>query len=117
MLSPGKKPYQPERGKTNIVMTVGLQGSGKTTTCTKYAVYYQRKGWKVGLVCADTFRAGAYDQLKQNAAKTKVRFYGSLTETDPVVIAKDGIRRFVDDGCDIIIVDTSGLVLLFFFFF
>ena len=46
-------------------MFVGLQGSGKTTTCTKVAYYYKKKGWKVGLVCADTFRAGAFDQLKQ----------------------------------------------------
>jgi signal recognition particle subunit SRP54 len=46
-------------------MFVGLQGSGKTTTCTKYAYYWQKQGWKVALVCADTFRAGAFDQLKQ----------------------------------------------------
>ena len=42
-------------------MFVGLQGSGKTTTCTKYAYFYQKLGWKVALVCADTFRAGAFD--------------------------------------------------------
>lgn len=51
-------------------------GSGKTTTCTKYAHCYQKKGWKPALVCADTFRAGAFDQLKQNATKAKIPFYG-----------------------------------------
>lgn len=51
-------------------------GSGKTTTCTKYAYHYQKKGWKPALVCADTFRAGAFDQLKQNATKAKIPFYG-----------------------------------------
>ena len=51
-------------------------GSGKTTTCTKYADYYRRKGFNPALVCADTFRAGAFDQLKQNAAKAKIPFYG-----------------------------------------
>jgi len=51
-------------------------GCGKTTTCTKYAHYYQKKGWKPALVCADTFRAGAFDQLKQNATKAKIPFYG-----------------------------------------
>lgn len=51
-------------------------GSGKTTTCTKYAYYHQKKGWKPALVCADTFRAGAFDQLKQNATKAKIPFYG-----------------------------------------
>jgi hypothetical protein len=51
-------------------------GSGKTTTCTKYAYYHQKKGWRPALVCADTFRAGAFDQLKQNATKAKIPFYG-----------------------------------------
>lgn len=61
MLESEKKPYQPKRGKSNIIMFVGLQGSGKTTTCTKYAYYWKKKGWRVALVCADTFRAGAFD--------------------------------------------------------
>ncbi|KAI9622546.1 hypothetical protein KEM48_007163 [Puccinia striiformis f. sp. tritici PST-130] len=61
-------------------------GSGKTTSCTKLAVYYRRKGFKTALVCADTFRAGAFDQLKQNATKAKIPFYGSHTETDPISI-------------------------------
>ena len=65
----GVKAYTPVKGKANVIMFVGLQGSGKTTTCTKLAYHYQKKGWKACLVCADTFRAGAYDQLKQNATK------------------------------------------------
>lgn len=73
-------------------MFVGLQGSGKTTTCSKVAYYYKKKGWKVAMVCADTFRAGAFDQLKQNAAKIKVPFYGSYIETDPVTIAEEGVN-------------------------
>nr|GMD19665.1 signal recognition particle 54 kDa protein 2 [Ipomoea batatas] len=89
-------------------MFVGLQGSGKTTTCTKYAYYHQRKGWKPALVCADTFRAGAFDQLKQNATKAKIPFYGSYTESDPVKIAVEGVERFKKENCDLIIVDTSG---------
>lgn len=61
MLDAGKKPFKPKRGKSNVVMFVGLQGSGKTTTCTKYANYWKKKGWRTALVCADTFRAGAFD--------------------------------------------------------
>lgn len=79
MLDPGVKPFYPTKGKPNVVMFVGLQGSGKTTSCTKYGAYFQRKGFKVAVVCADTFRAGAFDQLRQNAAKAKLQFYGSLT--------------------------------------
>lgn len=60
------------------------------------------------MVCADTFRAGAFDQLKQNATKLRVPFYGSYTEADPVAIAEDGVNQFTDDNYEVIIVDTSG---------
>ena len=71
LVDPGVKSYLPVKGRPNVIMMVGLQGSGKTTTCTKLAYHYQKKGWKSCLVCADTFRAGAYDQLKQNATKVQ----------------------------------------------
>ncbi|MCH84848.1 signal recognition particle 54 kDa protein 2-like, partial [Trifolium medium] len=100
--------FVPKKGKTSVVMFVGLQGSGKTTTCTKYAHYYQKKGLKPGLVCADTFRAGAFDQLKQNATKANIPFYGSHMESDPVKIAVEGVERFKEENCDLIILDTSG---------
>ena len=110
MLNPGVEPYRLDRRKKdgNVVMFVGLQGAGKTTTCTKYARYYAKKGFKVGLVCADTFRAGAFDQLKQNATKAGIPFYGSYTETDPSTIARDGVAKFRELGMSLIIVDTSG---------
>nr|CAD7429678.1 unnamed protein product [Timema monikensis]CAD7455099.1 unnamed protein product [Timema tahoe] len=108
LVDPGVKAHQPVKGKHNIIMFVGLQGSGKTTTCTKLAYHYLKKNWKTCLVCADTFRAGAYDQLKQNATKARIPFYGSYTEVDPVVIAQDGVEMFKKEGFEIIIVDTSG---------
>lgn len=76
LVDPGVKPYQPVKGRPNVIMFVGLQGSGKTTTCTKLAYHYQKTNWKSALVCADTFRAGAYDQVKQNATKARIPFYG-----------------------------------------
>jgi len=60
------------------------------------------------LVCADTFRAGAFDQLRQNATRAKIPYYGSLTETDPAVVARDGVDQFKKGRFDVIIVDTSG---------
>ncbi|KAI3958149.1 hypothetical protein MKW98_020791 [Papaver atlanticum] len=90
MLDTGKPSFTPKKGKPSVVMFVGLQGPGKTTSCTKYASYYQKKGWKPALVCADTFLAGAFDQLKQNATKAKIPFYGR------------------NENCDLIIIDTSG---------
>ncbi|TPP65745.1 Signal recognition particle 54 kDa protein [Fasciola gigantica] len=108
LIDPQVKAWQPTRGSSNVIMLVGLQGSGKTTTATKLAYFYQRKGWKTCMICADTFRAGAFDQLKQNATKARIPFYGSYTETDPVVIARDGVRKFEDESFEVIIVDTSG---------
>ncbi|CAK9304768.1 unnamed protein product [Gordionus sp. m RMFG-2023] len=108
LIDPGVKIWQPIKGKSNIIMFVGLQGSGKTTTVTKMAYYYQKKNWKTCLICADTFRAGAFDQLKQNAVKARIPFYGSYTEIDPVVIAKEGVDKFEAENFEIIIVDTSG---------
>lgn len=108
LVDPGTEPYKPVKGKTNVLMAVGIQGAGKTTTCTKLAVHYQRRGFRTCLVCADTFRAGAFDQLKQNATKAKIPFYGSYTETDPVAIASLGVEKFRKERFDVIIVDTSG---------
>jgi len=107
LVDPHTTPYQPKKGKSNVIMFVGLQGAGKTTTCTKLARWYQARGFKTALVCADTFRAGAFDQLKQNATKAKIP-YGSLTQTDPVVVAREGVDKFKKERFEIIIVDTSG---------
>jgi signal recognition particle subunit SRP54 len=85
-----------------------MQGNGKTTTCMKYAYYYKKKGYKPAMVCADTFRAGAYDQLKQNSTRVGVPFYGSYEITDPAEIAAAGVRVFTESNRDVIIVDTSG---------
>lgn len=84
------------------------QGNGKTTTCTKLAVHYQKRGFKSCIVCADTFRAGAFDQTRQSATKAKVAYFGSYTETDPVAIAAQGVAKFKKEKFEVIIVDTSG---------
>ncbi|KAI3878338.1 hypothetical protein MKX03_021798 [Papaver bracteatum] len=101
MLDTGKPSFMPKKGKTSVIMFVGLQGSGKTTSCAKYVHYHQKKGFKPALVCADTFRAGAFDQLKQNATKAKIPFYGSYMESDPVKIAIEGVERFKKEHCDL----------------
>ncbi|KAI9829652.1 MAG: hypothetical protein M1819_006023 [Sarea resinae] len=108
LVDPHAEPFRPKKGKPNVIMFVGLQGSGKTTTCTKLARHYQSRGFKSCLVCADTFRAGAFDQLKQNATKAKIPYYGSLTQTDPAVVAREGVDKFKKERFEVIIVDTSG---------
>ena len=71
-------------------------------------MHYQRRGFKSAIVCADTFRAGAFDQTRQSATKAKVAYFGSYTETDPVAIAAEGVTKFKKERFDVIIVDTSG---------
>jgi len=95
-----KKPY--------VLMLVGIQGSGKTTSAAKLALYYKRKGYRVGLVCADTFRPAAYEQLKQLGSKIGVEVYGNLREKDSAKIALEGVRYFRGKGYDLIIIDTAG---------
>ncbi|KAJ7940569.1 SRP54-type protein [Mycena leptocephala] len=108
LVDPGVEPYKPKKGQPNVLMAVGLQGNGKTTTCTKLAVHYQKRGFKSAIVCADTFRAGAFDQTRQSATKAKVAYFGSYTETDPVTIAAQGVAKFKKERFEVIIVDTSG---------
>ena len=108
LVDPHADPFRPKKGRSNVIMFVGLQGAGKTTTCTRLARHYQMRGFRTALVCADTFRAGAFDQLKQNAIKAKIPYYGSLTQTDPAVVAAEGVQQFKKEKFDIIIVDTSG---------
>ena len=93
-------------GKRRIIMLVGIQGSGKTTAAAKLARYLQKRGVKTALICADTYRPGAYDQLKQLAEKIKVPIYGNPKEKNPVKIAKEGLKQFKD--YEIVIIDTAG---------
>ncbi|KAL5540506.1 hypothetical protein UlMin_042347 [Ulmus minor] len=69
----------------------------------------RKKAWKPAFVCADTFQAGAFDQLKQNTIKAKIPFYDTFyMESDLVKIAVEGVETFKKEKCDLIIVDTSG---------
>src|SRR5512137_1975238 len=65
-------PLKVEPGKRKTIMLVGIQGSGKTTHAAKLARYFQKRGSKVGLIAADTFRPGAYAQLQQLATRINV---------------------------------------------
>jgi len=104
----GEKPQQLEirPGRKNVLMLVGIQGSGKTTQAAKLARYFQKRGLKTALVCADTFRPGAYDQLKQLADSVNMDFYGEPDAKDPVSLARRGVEHF--RGHEVVILDTSG---------
>jgi signal recognition particle subunit SRP54 len=99
-------PIKMEPGKRRIIMLVGIQGSGKTTAAAKLARYFQKRGLKPAVICADTFRPGAYAQLQQLANRINVPLYGDLKQKDPVKIVNEGLKQFGDK--DMVIVDTSG---------
>ncbi|MEM2080685.1 MAG: signal recognition particle protein Srp54 [Candidatus Bathyarchaeia archaeon] len=99
-------PIKMEPGKKKIIMLVGIQGSGKTTAAAKLARYFQKRGLKPALICADTYRPGAYAQLQQLANRINVPVYGDLKAKDPVKVVNEGLKQFSDK--DLIIVDTAG---------
>jgi signal recognition particle subunit SRP54 len=104
----GEKPasLKIEPGKRKILMLVGIQGSGKTTASGKLAKYFQKRGLKTALVCTDTYRPGAYDQLKQLAGRANIPVYGEPKEKKSEKIALRGLKQFKD--YDLVIVDTAG---------
>ncbi len=95
-------------GKPNLIMMIGIQGSGKTTTIGKLARYYQKRGIKTAVICADNFRPGAYSQLKQLAEKSNVPFYGDEKEKDAVKLAKNSYKEVKKKNVELILLDTSG---------
>lgn len=97
-----------DKKKTNILMTLGIQGSGKTTTIGKLAHYLKTEGYNIGLVCADTWRPGAFDQLKQLGDRVGVEVYGDENEKKAVKLAIKGIKHFESARKNLIIVDTAG---------
>lgn len=99
-------PLNVEPGKRRTIMLVGIQGSGKTTTAAKLARFYQKRGLKPALICADTYRPGAFAQLQQMANRINVPVFGDPKNKDAVKVVGEGLKQFADK--DLIIVDTAG---------
>ncbi len=97
-----------EPRQLTIVMVVGVNGSGKTTTIGKLSKYYQNKGRKVILAAGDTFRAAAIDQLKIWGERAAVPVISGQPNGDPGAVAYDGIRAARARGYDLLFIDTAG---------
>jgi signal recognition particle subunit SRP54 len=95
-------------GKQNVVLMLGIQGSGKTTVTAKLARWLTRHGYRVGVIGADTWRPGALTQLKMNCSKSNVEVYGDEENKDAVAIAKNGLEHFAKQNLDVVIIDTAG---------
>lgn len=96
----GVKPY--------VLMVVGVNGVGKTTTIGKLSAQFKKKGKSVVLGAADTFRAAAVDQLKLWGERVGVPVISKGMNTDPSAVAYDAVKHGVDTGADIVIIDTAG---------
>lgn len=94
--------------KLNIILMVGVNGSGKTTSSAKLAQFYKLQGKKVMLVAADTFRAAAVKQLQTWAQRIDIPCFAGKENQDPASVVVDACRKAVDDNIDVLIVDTAG---------
>jgi len=100
ILPTDKKPY--------IMLIVGVNGVGKTTTIGKLASQFKKRGKKVVLGAADTFRAAAVDQLKLWGERVGVPVVSHGMYTDPASVAYDAVKEGVESGADLVIIDTAG---------
>jgi len=98
----------PENKKPYVIMVVGVNGVGKTTTIGKLAYQFQKAGKKVVLGAADTFRAAAIDQLQIWADRADVAIVKQSMGSDPASVAFDTLQSAVNQNADVVIIDTAG---------
>lgn len=98
----------PEGEKPYVIMVVGVNGVGKTTTIGKLAAQFKNKGLKVVLGAADTFRAAAIDQLQIWADRVDVPMVRQDMGSDPASVAFDTLQSAVNQNADVVIIDTAG---------
>lgn len=92
----------------SVILFVGVNGVGKTTTIAKVAKKLKTEGKKVMMVAGDTFRAGAIEQLHEWANRAGVEFFGGEENSDPSSVLYDGIEKAKEEKCDVVLVDTAG---------
>jgi len=100
----GKESHMFDLKKQKILL-LGLFGSGKTTTTMKLGLFFKKKGLSVGVIGADVHRPAAYEQLKQNAERVKISFYGEKGNKNATEIVENGLKELKED---VIIVDSAG---------
>ncbi len=91
-----------------VILVVGVNGTGKTTTSAKLAHYYKQSGYDPMLVAADTYRAAAIEQLKLWSNRLNIRFIANEKTKDPSAVLYDGLQSAQSSKTDIVIVDTAG---------
>jgi len=108
LLENGERTDSGANGKPKVILLVGVNGSGKTTTAGKLAYQYRQQGGKVVIAAADTFRAAAIEQLQTWAERSEARFIKSVPGADPASVTFDAYQSAIARGEDVVIVDTAG---------
>ncbi len=106
--SNGDGPIRMQKKKPTVVMMVGVNGTGKTTTIGKLATKFEQAGKKVLLVAGDTFRAAAVQQLEEWGKRVGCEVFSGKEGADPASVAFDAIKKGEDEQFDIVLVDTAG---------
>jgi fused signal recognition particle receptor len=105
----GKGDFEiPAGRKPHVMLVVGVNGVGKTTTIGKLSAQFKNRGYKVILGAADTFRAAAVDQLKLWGQRTGVPVVSKGMNTDPSAVAFEAVKAAQEQGADVVIIDTAG---------
>ncbi len=98
----------PEMDSPYVILVVGVNGVGKTTTIGKLAYQFKQRGYSVTLGAADTFRAAAIDQLKEWANRCEVPVVAQKMGSDPAAVAFDTVKSAIANHSDVVIIDTAG---------
>ena len=100
-----------EKRKKNepfVIVFVGINGTGKTTTIAKVARFLNKKGYSVVLACSDTYRAGSIEQLEEHAKRLGIRMIKHKYGADPAAVAYDTINYAKAHGINVVLIDTAG---------
>jgi len=100
-----------EKRKKNepfVIVFVGINGTGKTTTIAKVAHFLNKKGYSVVLACSDTYRAGSIEQLEEHAKRLGIRMIKHAYGADPAAVAYDTISHAKAHGINVVLIDTAG---------
>lgn len=108
LLGGSAQPLKIEKGRSNVIMLVGLQGSGKTTTAAKLALFLRQQGMKPYLVPADVYRPAAIDQLHKLASELDIPVFPSDSAQDPVQICVQALDSSREHSADVVLLDTAG---------
>ncbi|MDH5481879.1 MAG: signal recognition particle-docking protein FtsY [Candidatus Bathyarchaeota archaeon] len=96
------------KGEPFVIVFVGINGTGKTTTIAKVAQLFNSKGYSVVLACSDTYRAGSIEQLEEHAKRLGIRMIKHKYGADPAAVAYDAISHAKTHGINVVLIDTAG---------